>query len=175
MHLGLAEHPQVSACIDEVNVSPFFTEGISVYTNKNERQSEKDISHLALFRCITSLNKKENCLAYGMHSVINSPEDAQKFVTYVQTYYPDVKIIIMKRLNVIARLASEIQAMLTGVYLSFDKTDKIANLGIDDNLLYDSITTSIRIMKILERLCNTHETLDCIYEYDIEKENLRGL
>ena len=62
-HLGIAEHPQVSACIDEVNLHPFYTRGISVFTNANERELEKEKSHIALFRCVASLLGKRECSA----------------------------------------------------------------------------------------------------------------
>ena len=118
-HLGVAEHPQVSACIDEVDVDPFFTQGMSVFTKGNERPSEKAISHMELFKCMASFHDKKDIRAYGLHTVIASLKEAEDFVHRVQANYPDVRIILVQRLNPMAQLASLIHAERTGVYMSF--------------------------------------------------------
>jgi hypothetical protein len=170
-HLAVAGHPMVSAFVDEVKVAPFYTEGISVFTRGGEMPDEKERSHMELFRALTSLTGKPEPKARGIHSVMTSPEEAELIVNAIQKNYPSVKIILISRLNILARLASEMQALKSGKWSVWEKVNIEEKISLSKEQLSSFTAASIESMRVLEQLKNSHQVLDCIYEYDIENGN----
>ena len=175
IHLAIAGHPMISAFKDEVMVQPFYTEGISAFTRGSETHEEKVRSHMSLFAALTSLAGKENIMARGLHSVLGSPSEAETVVRSIQNNYPGVKIILISRLNIIARLASHSLAKKNGVWVRWESGTASEEISIGERMDPDFLSSSIRSIDILHQLRDTHDVLDCIYEYDIENDSAEFL
>ncbi|GIV33318.1 MAG: hypothetical protein KatS3mg031_0853 [Chitinophagales bacterium] len=169
LHLALAAHPQVSACIDEIKYHPFFSEGISVFTRGGETEQEKQNSHLGLFQMMASLSGKKKVKAYGLHTVISHTEAAD-LVYAIQKNYPAVRIIYVKRLNIIAQLASVIRSDKKQLWISMQPVEPdYSPLSIDRQHLIEYTQQVIRALDRMEDLKTTHSVKEWIYEFQLEQ------
>ncbi len=167
-HLALASHPEISACIDEVRFDPFFNKGISVFTYGSETAAEKQNSHLSLFKMMASLSNKMNSKAFGVHTVVKS-RDAELLVKAIQNNYPSLKIILIKRLNMVAQLASVCRSNKNQIWSSFEPVlFNLEPLAIAEAELIHHIKSVMVAMNAFESLKDTHEVSEWIYEDELE-------
>lgn len=174
-HLCLAGHPNVSALSDEVKVRPFFTEGISAFTHGNDKEEERRQGFVALFDALSMLHRPPQLLACGLKTAISCRDEAMELVRSLQTYFPELKIILTLRNDIVAQFGSLERAKATGKWHSWVKSDNgsAGRLQIDDQRLYAHAADYLQTVRELQRLKETHDVFEVFYEDDILPGDLR--
>lgn len=168
-HYILREHSNVSALWDEVDFTPFYDKGLSVFTHGLDKEEEKIIGYKKIFDALISINSNENTKAEGLKTAINKPEGAIVFKNTVASYLKDVKIIYVFRDNLTAQYGSFIRAVKTGSWHSWQKDLKTQNpkFKVNKSEFIKYIIKSIEINKTLKELSSTNDFLEVVYERDI--------
>jgi hypothetical protein len=160
---------------DEVRVKPFFVEGLSVFTHGNEKEEEREKGFIALFDAITSLHRGETTRAIGFKTALPFHKEAVDFVNSVQSFFPEIKIIITLRDDIVAQFGSLERAKVTGNWHSWVKPESNLKekLKLEKNRLYDHAVDYLKTVHELERLKESHEVFEVSYENDILPGNLK--
>ncbi|GIV33325.1 MAG: hypothetical protein KatS3mg031_0860 [Chitinophagales bacterium] len=163
-HAALKAHPEVATFDDEVKYSPFYTTGISVFSFSNERDTVKQASRPALLKFLSFLNHGKSGKAYGIYTV-PAAKDAAGLVKAIQTHYPDVKIILVKRLNIVAQYASSLIANQSNLWIA---TKPLITPYPEVHFNYKNLVTyvilTLHALNELEKLKSSHTVLEWIYE-----------
>jgi hypothetical protein len=126
IHLALKGHPQVSALNDEMRITPFFDRGITAFTFGHEPAEERRTTQRALFDAITSAKLGEQTRALGLKVCTQNTKQAQIFVAAMRESFPDAKVILVEREDLVAQYGSLQNARRTGVWHSWYTPDNKA-------------------------------------------------
>jgi len=154
IHLAIAGHPNAMALIDEMRIDPFFTKGISVFTYGNDLPEEKNEGFSRLFDALTSLRRSNHqIMARGMKVVCNNPAQAERIVDVLQHHLEDIKVIIIRRNDLVALLGSLMHGEKTGIMHSWYK-------GAGSVETRRIRISRWRLIHFHERICKLHGVLD---------------
>lgn len=164
----LRGHPEVSAFSDEVRITPLFNQGIDAFCFGNVTAQEKEVGARRLFDALAGMTANEHTKAMGMKITFQLPDMVEIFVDYLQKYYPGIKIIWVKRADLLAQYGSLKRAMKSGHHHSWIQTRKEINkIYISKNKLKKYLNDSFSIYKQFDRLRSTHEVFVFSYEHHI--------
>ena len=167
IHLLLKGHPNIAALNDELNVSPFFTKGISTFTFGSDLVKEKNLGFTVLFDAVTSISAEDHTTSHGAKCVCHSPTQAWAVVDTLQKHLKDLKIILTIRNDLVAQYGSLVQAKKSGIYHSWYRgfeNRKINKLRINKWLFFTYAINCLDILKVLSELHKTHDVIECLYE-----------
>ncbi len=169
VHFTLRNHPQVSALYDEVNYSPFYDKGLSVFTHGLDKPEEKSKGFLALFDALTQLNKTDQSTAFGLKTAVNTIYSARTVVEAIQKYLPQVKIIYIYRSRLTDQYASLVRAQKTGSWHSWQKDieHKSPLIRFKKKEFVNYLKQSLEINRLLSTLRQTNDFFEFNYETDI--------
>lgn len=172
---SILEHTEVSGVNDEVITRYFFESPLSKFTFGNNLQIEEERSYQKLFDAICSLNTNGKTKAIGMKVTIATPRDATILVAALKKRLPSVKVIWVKRENLIALFGSFIRAQKTKIHHSIQQTKLSSNTNsrvkIPKAKFIKFLLDEFEINKELEKLKETHNLLEFFYEKDVMAGN----
>lgn len=169
VHLLLKGHPQVSALNDEIKPL-FFEKGLETFTFGAHTKNEKDREWIQLFDAIAGINKTPKTSAFGLKIAVWDSMITHKVVESIQNNFPEIKIIITRRNDIVAQYASGIRAKKTGNWHSWKKSKysnkkKVITLN---KLKYENyLVENLKIAEHLNKLKLTHSTLEFSFEKDL--------
>ena len=167
VHTAVMGHDQVSALSDEMLIIPFFSRGISTFTFGNEHEEEKRKGRASLFDAMASLMATDQTRALGIKCCTQTTEQADIFVESVQRDFPDAKIIITDRRDLVAQYGSLQSARRTGTWHSWysgAKEAKTRKIKLWRPLFIRYAVRCLNTMQALQRLRATHDVHECVYE-----------
>lgn len=170
-HHCLAGHPQVSMAADEVSVEPFFTRGLAVFTTGRESFEERRRGYLGLFDAISLAGTARPVRAAGIKVALGSPEEAIDLVECVREHFHDLRIVVVRRTDLIAQCGSLYLAMRTGQWHAFGGKPRSSDEKLEiPPGEFDAYTRSTRRIEAqLDRLEETNPVCALDYERDIER------
>ncbi|MEM7199608.1 MAG: sulfotransferase [Planctomycetota bacterium] len=175
-HLALKGHPNVSGLGDEVKVAPFFTDGLYTFTVGQRSEKERRLCYGALFDAITMTKPRlgeaeESAIAAnGLKVAIGTVKEAEALVAGLQTYFPEVKIVHVRRADAVARFASLVLARTTGRWHSWTKgaaADPVEAMRADPTEFEEFYRRTEAAHQRLAVLHSSHEVFPLSYERDI--------
>lgn len=170
-HHCLGGHPQVSLTTDEVSTDPFFSKGLSVFTTGRESFAARRRGYQRLFDAISLAATDRPVRAAGLKVALASPEDAVDLVECVREYFEGLKVVMVRRADLVAQCGSLYRAMRTGQWHAFGKkaggADEKISIPLEEFDVY--VRNCRRIEAQLDRLKATHPVCELLYERDIEK------
>lgn len=167
VHLLLMGHPNVCALKDELKVQPFFSKGVSTFTFGDDFAEEKAISFQKIYEAITSLRSCEKTLSCGAKIAIGSKKEAAIVVDTVTKHMSDMKIILLRREDLIAQYGSLIKARRSGIMHSWYegfKSRKNEAIPINKWLFARYALACFEINKILENISKSNKFMGFAYE-----------
>ena len=167
IHLLLKDHPNVSALNDELQVSPFFSKGISCFTHGNDYREEKELGYTRMFDTLTTLMADNKTLANGAKCVCNSKTSAQTLVDVISKYFKDMKIIHVIRNDLVAQYGSMIKSSRSGIMHSWYKgslNQKADTININKLLFISYILGCLDTYSAISSLQKTNPYYLSIYE-----------
>lgn len=167
IHLLLKDHPNVSALNDELQVSPFFSKGISCFTHGNDYREEKELGYARMYDTLTTLMADNQTLANGAKCVCNSKNSAQTLVDVISKYFKDMKIIHVVRNDLVAQYGSMIKSSRSGIMHSWYKgslNQKPDSININKLLFIRYILGCLDTNSAISRLQKTNPYYQSIYE-----------
>jgi transposase len=194
-HRALYGHPNVCALDDEIRVDPFFTRGIEAFTVGGANPWERENGSLQLFDALTSFEPgdpdpsgrwlvsycgtqgppKAQQLAHGMKVAINSKREADALVESLQRHFSGLRIIHVRRRDLVAQCASLERAVASGIWHSFASTPEArkeapSKLSICLNKFRSYLQCAREVEESLASLHSTHEVEVVDFERDIESD-----
>lgn len=169
VHLLLRNHPEISALYDEVNYSPFYDRGLSIFTHGLDEAEEVKKAFPKLYELLACLNNNELTKACGLKTAVNTEKAAKTVVETIKNYLSYVKIILIKRENLTDQYASLIRAQKTGSWHSWQKNVNHISpmIKFREREFIDYVKMSLTINDLLETLKDTNEVIHFYYERDI--------
>ena len=165
VHFALKGHPNATALNDEVKAS-FFSEGISEFTQRDDNLREKEAGYNYLFDALAGIFGDEHTRAIGMKCIPNSTAIAKELVNSLQLYFPKLKIVLVKRMDIVAQYGSLLRATKTTEWHSWRLGDHREDYSVKIRpfRLRKYVVQCHDISFELERLKATHDTLTLNYE-----------
>lgn len=168
IHLLLKDHPDVSALNDELQVSPFFSKGISCFTHGNDYRKEKELGYSRMFDTLTTLMADDRTMAaHGAKCVCNSDTNAKILVDVISRYIPDMKIIHVVRNDLVAQYASMLSSSKSGImhswYRGYEK-HKTKNIHINRLLFIRYVLSCLDTYAVINKLKHTNPFYTSVYE-----------
>jgi hypothetical protein len=166
-HTGVLGHPNISALTDEMLAMPFFPKGLSAFTFGNEYPEEKQKGHRALFDAMTSILANDKTTALGAKCCPQTIEQTQALVQSVQKNFPDLKIILSIRDDLVAQYGSLVSARFDGVWHSWHQgADKIKNRRrrLYRPMFDRYVLNALESISLLRQLKQTHPVHEFAYE-----------
>lgn len=169
VHFALKGHPNVAALNDEVKVS-FFTEGISAFTQRDDNILEKKVGSLSLFDSIAGVFAGDKTQALGLKCVPDSAAASRKLIDTLNKYYPDLRIVLVVRDDMVSQYGSMLLATLTGNWHSWRKSGKSGKekVKISKWRFKKYIYNTLAKLNELRELKKTH----AFVEFNFEKQLL---
>lgn len=169
-HHCLEGHPHVSLVTDEVAADPFFTKGLSVFTTGRESFDARRRGFLRLFDAITLSVTDRQVRAAGLKVALGTATDAIDLVECVREHFEGLKIVMVRRSDLVAQCASLRRAQRTGQWHAFGSrvkdTDDRFEIPVRE---FDDYARGCRLIHAqLDRLKDTHQVCELVYERDIE-------
>jgi hypothetical protein len=167
----VAGHPEVSCPEDEVRVEPFFTRGLAVYTVRGrESFARRTAGHRRLFDAITRPARPGAERALGLKVAVASYAQALDLYIGLVEHFPDVRIVLVERRDLLAQHASLLLARESGRWhrhgLREARSD--ARIRPDPEVFGRYAAEACRIHRLLGDLAGSHALLRIGYEADIE-------
>lgn len=167
VHTAIMGHPAVSALSDEMQVCPFFERGLSSFTYGHEFDEEKRCGHRVLFDAMTSIMATDRTTAMGAKCCAQTVEQAHVLVGAMRSHFPDMKVVLTIRKDLVAQYGSLRSARATQAWHSW-------NAGIDKNrqkkvhinrfLFTRYALRCLESMQVLRQLHESHDVFECDYE-----------
>lgn len=167
IHLLLKGHPNVSALNDELQVSPFFSKGISCFTHGADLPDEKSLGFARMFDTLTTLTADANTVAHGAKCVCNWKTSAQIMLNVVSRYFQDMKIVHVVRNDLVAQYGSMVKSSRSGIMHSWYKgysNQKTKELRISRMLFTRYVIGCLDTWEVIARLETTNPYYRCNYE-----------
>lgn len=166
-HLLLKGHPRVSALNDEMTVAPFFDGGVETYTIGGCLSSaERNFGRRRLFDAIVGANEPV-ADAFGAKIAIGNARAAASVVECLGTHMPDMKVILVRRSDIVAQYGSLLQRRRTHVAHSWNPgfgKSPVARIRIDRILFARYVAGVFDTLAELDKLRATNDVLDVCYE-----------
>jgi len=179
-HHVIYGHPAASAMHDEVTVDPLFTQGISTFTVGGKNHQDTAAKYEALFDLLALHEDDPGApagavRAHGMKVVTQSPRDAAALVDCLVAHFPEVRIVHVRRDDLLAQFASLERASRTGVWHTRADaaptdpapTSQPGPLTLDAARFERYLQTCAEVERELLRLRETHRVHEVRYERDI--------
>lgn len=193
-HAAIYGHPNICAMADELRVSPFFTAGVASFTVGGDNKYERKIGSDRIFDAITIYPPRapdpegkvliayngtpevpkspDDIRANGLKVAIPNAEDATNLVDSLRTYFPEVKIVHVRRSDWVAQFASLSRATKTGVWHTRDNAGAAASA--DDGKMTlpvppfeNYVDMAIEVERQLLSLRDSHEVHEVSYEQHV--------
>jgi hypothetical protein len=167
VHLALSGHPQVSALSDEMRVLPFFDKGLATFTVGHETEEERRVTQRALFDAITSIDAAVETHAIGLKICAQSPYEAGVLVNALRTNFPDAKVVLTDRSDLVAQYGSLQTARRTGVWHSWEPSAgkaEATSRRINRWMFVRYALECLDTMRVLRTLEQSHSVFVCKYE-----------
>lgn len=166
-HDVVAGHPDVTACPTEVRASPFFTDGASVFTTIEMPWEQRAPCHRRIFDALAGRTGTADHRARGIKVAIPTPEIAADLANCVREHFPGMRILLVRREDLVAQFASLRRAQTTGQWHSWQSTGESPRITLADEELRSYAKDCLRIEAQLRSLQRTHPLLEVVYERDI--------
>ena len=186
-HHAVYGHPAASAMHDEVTVDPLFTQGISTFTVGGKNHQDTTAKYVELFDLLTLHDRAatREVSAHGMKVVTQAPDEANALVTCLVENFPDVRVVHVRRTDLLAQFASLERANRTGVWHTHAEgscPDRSQRAGpspkaperwpLDVAKFERYLQTCAAVERSLLRLRDTHRVHEVRYEEDIAPNDL---
>ncbi|MEM7209455.1 MAG: sulfotransferase [Pseudomonadota bacterium] len=167
-------HPQVAYFGGDLQINPFFTRGFASFTIGYQSKAASERGIRALFDTICGLEANEETRCLCAKVVCNSPESAKKLAESITKNIPEMKIILVRRHDLVAQYGSRSKARLTGVAHSWDtkyvSSEPSTTVSINKHLLARFVHVVEQTYAELDKLRENHDVLDVSYE-EFDKDN----
>lgn len=171
-------HPNVSSLDGELRIDPFFSLGTRTFTGGYASKIAAKNGHSLLFNALTSENYDDQTIACGAKTVCNAPKLANKIVKTVSNHLKDVKIVLIRRENLVAQYGSAMEQKRTGVSHSWYRNWKGQNakkLKINKLLFKRYVLVVLATYDELRKLARTNQILEISYEkFNQNKDSVYG-
>lgn len=169
-HVGLKEHPSITMSTDEVYISPFFTKGLSAFTGGKESYAQRRSGFLSLFDLLASSRVTDKTTAFGIKCAVGNRQEATDFCNSVREHFPDVRIILISRDDLVSQHASLLRAEKSGEWHAWEgqKREWTGTFAIPNDKFVDYATECRHTVAQLRTLHRTHKVMELVYEKDIE-------
>ncbi len=181
IHKALMKHPHVSVLTDELRFSPLFDLGVRAFTFGNETDEERAASKQKIFQAITTLVEKSNVTHCGAKTCCTIlPSVARGIIQILRNDFPEMKIILVERKDIVAQYGSSVRARKSGIYHSWDKGADSAQPGelyLNPLRFIFYALDCLEINRKLSYLVETHDSYKVVYEQfcDDPAEELRKI
>lgn len=169
-HVCLNGHPHVTMPSDEVMTSPFFTRGLATFTGGKESYADRMLGYEKLFELLTSLHATDETQAIGFKTAVGNHHEALEVCTSVREYFPDVRIILVSRDDLVAQCGSLVRAEKSGEWHAWEgqkQSELDGKLTIDVERFREYASGCKQTVAQLRSLSTTHALLDFRYESHI--------
>jgi hypothetical protein len=147
-----------------------------VFTFGNDLTFEQEYGYLALFDALASINANHSTRANGMKIAFSDWKKAELFVNTLNKYFPKIKIIWVKRDNLLSQYGSFKKAQKTGQHHSWIKPKKdLKKLYLNPLLFKKYLIECFKIYEQFEKLDSVHDVYIYSYEKDIMNNNYNEL
>lgn len=167
----LSEHPEIACAQDEIKASPLFTKGLATFSYGNETFDVRKRGLAALFDAISMVGASPSVRANGLKVAVNTPDEAMDLVAALREYMREVKVILIRRDDLVAQYASLLRAQTTGQWHLFKgdgvERTKGVSVHVEKELFEEYLRGCDAVMGHLETLRSTHDVADFHYERDI--------
>lgn len=160
----LARHPEVATAGAEMRVHPLFTRGVATFTVGSESWPERLRCNRALFNALALSDDSSAIRAHGMKLALSRPDEAADLANSLREYFDDLRVVVMRREDLVAQVASLHRARRTGVWHSWQGEVHQTAFDLPLDEFVDQATTSMRIDAQLRTLRHTHAFLELVYE-----------
>ena len=167
LHLAVLGHPNAAALVDELRLTPLLVQGRDVFTKGNDPENDRALMLPAVYDALTTLNADENTTAHGAKVVCNSPRAASAMVSVLQQQLPNLKIIMVRRKDLVAQFGSGIIGRRSGVMHAWNPGAKerlIDKIAISRLQFTAFAASRLRTYKVLASLAESHEVMNVDYE-----------
>jgi LPS sulfotransferase NodH len=154
--------------LDEVQVAPLFTLGLSAFTSGNEDWRERKRGMRAAFDALAMGGAEACANTMGMKVAVESCDLAMDLVHSIRENFSDASIILVRRRDLVAQYASLCRARETGVWHSWQQAGErevVLNLPVDAFTRYAAEVG--RVNAHLSLLRDSNPTIELVYEVDI--------
>lgn len=190
---ALQGHPNVRACMDELKVTPFFTQGVGAFTVSGVNDYERDHSYGLLLDAMTmipcSLHGKDlmgyggtdafpkgEILASGVKVAVSTIDEAELLSASLAKYesLKDVAIVRVERRDLVAQCASLWRAKRSGRWHSFYSSpatvaDPKAPFEIPEGDFHFYCDEAAAVRGSFDRLAKSHRVIEVSYEDEIAR------
>jgi len=169
-HHCLRGHPNVSALTSEVGVEPFFSQGITLFSfGQGATDHERSVGHRVLFDAAAGINADARTTTLGMKLAIATPRLARLLTDALRAHFPDLRVILTIRDDLLAQYASLQRAQGLGQWHSYSNKTQAngAKLRLHRYDFVDYLLDGFEILAELRALADSHTTLHFSYERDI--------
>jgi hypothetical protein len=167
LHLAVLGHPNAAGLVDELRLTPLLSKGRDVFTKGNDPEHDRAWMLPAVYDALTTLNADENTTAHGAKVVCNSPSAASAMVSVLQQQLPNIKIILVRRKDLVAQFGSGIIGRRTGVMHAWNPgaTERAVNKITISRWQFTAFAAArLRTYDVLSSLAHSHEVLNVDYE-----------
>ena len=167
LHLAVLGHPNAAGLVDELRTAPLLTEGRAVFTRGKEPKHDREWMLPAVFDALTTLNADERTTAHGAKVVCNSPKTASAMVSVLQQQLRALKIIIVRRNDLVAQFGSGISGQRSGIMHAWNKGAQrraVDKITINRWQFTAFAAGRLRTYDTLSALNHSHEVLNVEYE-----------
>ena len=168
-HVGLKDHPSITMSTDEVYISPFFTKGLSAFTGGKESYAQRRSGFLALFDLLAASRVTEKTEAFGIKCAVGNRQEAIEFCNAVREYFPDIRIILISREDLVSQHASLLRAEKSGEWHAWEGQKRAwsGSFAIPRQAFLDYATECRHTVAQLRTLKRSHKVMELVYERDI--------
>jgi hypothetical protein len=200
IHACIGGHPEVASFPHEVGFVPFFAEGASHFTYGTILQQDERAHILhGVFDALATVDGGGDVTTIGIKSLMLKEGHARELARLLSRFFPDIKVIRLRRNDLTARFGSLAKARLTNIWhRSGDSVQKAlgakardvaavqsveragadsANptITLDRYAFLDDILTTHVIEQGLDVLTESHDVLTVDYESDVRDQDMREL
>lgn len=168
VHLAIRGHPQVAAFSDEIHVNPLFDQATRVFSFGHETDAEAQQGALALFDALAALGRDEQTTHLGMKVCAQTPRQAELLVDGLHRHFPEIKVVLTIRRDLVATYASSHSARSTGSWHSWNRPATPDGPPPQRPLPFLFRRHALRSMTILKILAKLHETHD-VFDFEYER------
>lgn len=168
----VAGHPEVSGAREEVSTD-FFTRGDSAFYYGPDAPTETPEMYGRLFDALS--RREPEADVWGMKMAVTYPTQARTIVDGVRRYLPGLRVVLVRRADPLAALASIRRAIRTGAWHNTSgQRVKDVRLKLATVDILNHVADWREINAIFDELEDVFPTLRLEYEADIEQGDLEA-